>query len=117
MFKIALSPEFWATVKASVQAEAGGRIPVSFDVKYKRLSIPEAKILGERVAMAETGEDDDPVGFLMELCVDWRGVGDAEGNALPFSRESMQMMNDQGLGPAIIATFREALPQAKVKNS
>jgi hypothetical protein len=112
MFKIALSPTFWQTVKFDVQGEEGGRVTGAFDLQFKRLTMEEVKALMDRIA--EDKADDET--FLREVVVGWRGVAGPDGDELTFSGDAFHQLCNMGMTTPILAAFYQALPKAKAKN-
>ncbi len=112
MFKLALSPTFWATVRVEVTNEDGRRVEGKFDVQYKRLDLTQMRDLTER---NRSGDLSDNV-FIHEVVNSWRGVTDDDGGELTFSTSALDKMLEAGLGQAILTTFFESFPKAKAKN-
>lgn len=124
-FKISQSPTFYAPVKAEMTDENGRRVNVSFDMQYKRLTMPELKALATRSLEIQQEADRSPDGpdstqagaeyFLGQVAVGWRHVVDEDGEA-PFSASGLQTMIDYGLAEAMQRAFLENLPRAREKN-
>lgn len=114
MFKMAVSPKFWAPVRAEIQAEDGARINIAFKMQFNRLTVDEVKQLTD--ATKDDPNGDSNVDFLMRIACGWDDVTDEDGNKAEFSRAGMEWMANHGFGPAIINAFKDALPRARVKN-
>lgn len=112
MFKLSLSPTFWAIVEIDIAAEGGGRTVAKFDLQYKRLTLDESKAMADRIGDGET----DPAVIARELVVGWRSVGNEDGSALDFNAENFDKMLGLGFGRQIVETFTRNLPKAKQKN-
>lgn len=110
MFKLAMSPTFWSEVKADVVDEKGRRVPIAFDLQFKRLTPREI------AEMAPNGIMRNDTDVLPEIVVDWKRVADDDGNELPFSADNLLKLIDLGLAGAIAATFLAAQPKARAKN-
>lgn len=112
MFKLAMSPTFWATVEVEVTAEDGKRQTVKFDLLYSRLSLEEGKALAGEMEGGNVEFDD----LARKIVKGWRGVAGDDGAALEFSAENFDRMLNLGFAVPIVDTFRKNLPKAKGKN-
>jgi hypothetical protein len=116
MFKLDLSPTFWAPVKYQAPKEDGtGMAFFTFDVQFPRLSEPE---LGDMLAKAKPAPDapkadsfDTRVARLMVR--GWRGVADPAGEEIAFSQAALdRLLALDGMGSAIVAAFERVRPGA-----
>ena len=111
IFKVALSPTFWAKVEVEVTAEDGRRVPVDFDLQYKRVTPDEATEIGGRLQ-----NNGDLRNTVRELVVGWKRVAGDDGSTLDFSPENFERLLDLGFAGPILDTFLKNLPKAKQKN-
>jgi len=105
-------PTFWATVRGVILADSGARVPVTFDVEFKRLPQTELDQFAKRNDTVIDDADIVNVAIdrIMELAIGWRGVTYEEGDVVEFSREAVRRMVDEfGLGAEILAARRRAL--------
>lgn len=112
MFKVAMSPTFWATVEVEVTAEKGGRQTVKFDLQYRRLSLDDAKALAARI----DEQTNDIAEIAREIVTGWRGMTGDDNEELPFSPDNFERLLNLGFGRAIVDTYAKNLPRARVKN-
>lgn len=119
MFKLDLSPTFWAPVKFQAPKEDGsGMATYGFDVQLPRLSEPELADLLVKAAKPSTApglahlESVDT--RLARLMVKgWRGVADAAGDEIAFSQAALdRLLAIDGMGSAIVAAFERVRPGA-----
>jgi hypothetical protein len=112
MFKLAISPTFWATVEVEFAAEKGGTAVAKFDVQYRRLSSPEMEALSERIR----AERMDDRSIAREVMLGWRGLVGEDDEALPFNEETREGVLNAGFAGAICVTFFNGAPRARAKN-
>lgn len=112
MFKLALAPKFWSTVKAEYSDADGSRKSATFDVEFKRMQMGEALAKSR----AYQGSDDADLQFLGDVVTGWRGIAGEDGNELAFTPENLERIYQAGFAGAVVATFFRALPRAKEKN-
>lgn len=116
MFRFAMSPTFWMKVQAEVTDPTGKddrRVVATFELQVKRMLLDEWKTMLER-ARAE-GVDDNTT--MHEIITDWRGLVDADsGEPIPFSKGALDQLLNWGFGAAILQTYGQQLPKAKLKN-
>lgn len=112
MFKLALSPTFWAKVAVELAAEKGGKEIVEFDGQFKRMTADEHDAFVERIRVEELTDRD----IAREVLIGWRGIAGDDNQPLPFNEQTREQLLDYGFGGAIGFTFFKAYPKAKVKN-
>jgi hypothetical protein len=112
MFKLTKSPTFWMTVAGDEQAESGRRVEFKFELKVKRITFPELTDLLK--AAADEGRSDFEA--INDLVLDWRGIGNDDGEAMPYSAEALQDLMAVIGGAPIIRALIKAMPKAKEKN-
>lgn len=113
MFKLAVSPTFWTDVGATIADENGKRVPISFQLQFKRLTpaeIQELAIGGVASALRNDSE------VLSQIVVGWKGIADEHGTEMEFSQEGLTKLIDLNLAGAIAQAFMAAQPRARAKN-
>lgn len=81
MFKLSLSPEYYAPVSIDILDADGVLVKHVFDARYLRLDALALKALH---AQMETGEVDD-LKLIDRVLKGWRGIRDADNTELAFS--------------------------------
>jgi hypothetical protein len=112
MFKLTKSPTFWMTVAGDEQTESGRRVEFKFELKVKRITFPELSDLLR--AAADEGRSDFEA--IKDLVLDWRGIGNDDGEPLAYSPEALQDLMAVVGGAPIIRALIKAMPKAKEKN-
>lgn len=112
MFKLTKSPTFWMTVAGDEQTESGRRAEFKFELKVKRITFPELSDLLKSAA-TEGRSDFEAVN---DLVLDWRGIGNEEGEPLPYSAEALQDLMAVVGGAPVVRALLKAMPKAKEKN-
>lgn len=115
MFKLDLSPTFWATVRYQTpKADGRGMEVHTFDVQIPRFEEPQ---LAELYKSASEAPDSRPQSIdtrIARLMVkDWRGVSDPSGQAIPFSVGALDdLLRLDGMSTAILVAFQTSRPGA-----
>lgn len=120
MFKLVKERQAWWPVSWHVAADdsgAAGEVdPVRIELKLRLLSQDDGARIADVGAAVDAFVGDDPdvpltssqkmAKVLSEIVIDWRGVGDADGNIAPFNEANFAQL--LCLGPvfdAILAAY------------
>lgn len=106
MFKIDLSPSYYAPVAIDMLDDDGVLRTHRFDARFKRLSEQEVISVHDR---AEAGAVDDRA-VLDEVMCGWRGVQNADGADIPYTADAREQVCGQ------VAGMRQALINAWFKS-
>lgn len=93
MFAVAAKRLFWwpVTVRIPHPENAGELEAHSFEMQFEALALDRAGELdAERNALPEEERAKRSFDFIFEVSKGWRDVVDADGVAVPFSREALQ---------------------------
>lgn len=115
MFKLDLSPTFWATVRYQTpKADGRGMEVHTFDVQFPRFDEPElAALYKEAAASDDTRPQSIDTRIAKRMVRDWRGVADPAGQPVPFSAGAFDdLLRLDGMGTAILVAFQSARPGA-----
>ena len=114
MFKIDLSPTFWAPVRFEAPAPTGHQRQVhEFSGQFPRMTVDELEALGQKAA-GDAWPDRQVAAHLLR---GWSDVADQHGNALPFTPDNVTaVLNVAGVAAAVVAAFRAAQPRAALGN-
>lgn len=106
--KIVVSNKVGFKVKGSINNEAGVPEPFEFTVTANRLDT-------DAIEAATRGSEGTLVDFLATVLIDWKGVKDEDGTAIPYSEEALrQLCKIPGLaGLTFQAYFAEVGAKAK----
>jgi hypothetical protein len=109
MFKIVSSAEFSWPIKVQVPVD-GRHAEQVFSARFK-------KVDRDRLVELQSGDPDAEEAFLSEVVVGWEGVGDEQGNPLPFTPENRRLLlNVPYARTAVIEGYFEALGGRRRKN-
>lgn len=110
MFVISKSDSYTWPVKINIPTDGGKFNPQTFDAKFKRL--PQSRIDD----ITKPGEF-DAVAVAREILLDWSGINDESGQAVPFS-EAMrdQLLDIPRFAASILSAYIESLSGARRKN-
>jgi len=87
MISITLSPTYYAPVCVKT-LDADGRLKdCHFDVIFERWTRDQVKDFFERPVKDQSDAD-----LARKVVKGWRGVGDAQGHAVPFSAEALELL-------------------------
>lgn len=124
-FVLKQSASYKWPVSVKLPADGGKFDKQTFDAEFKRL--PQARIneiqaeVQLRIKAAERNEPVDngitDQSIANELLVGWSGVVDAEGDEVPFSESTKQLLLDiPTVASAIIVAYFDSLTGTKAKN-
>lgn len=119
MFKVSLSPKFWATAQAELQGENGSRVQAKIECQFKRLDQDEVKAFAERTSdhMKSSGVGSEmATTSLLEIMTDWKGPVDDDNQPIPFNADNLARVINMGMGGAMFTAFYEAQPKVRAKN-
>lgn len=115
MFKLDLSPTFWAAVKFQAPKEDGsGMANYTFDVQFPRLSEAElADLLAKAKPTGESRPESIDTRVARLMVKGWRGVADPAGDEIAFGQAALdRLLAIDGMGSAIVAAFERVRPGA-----
>ncbi|MDE8350316.1 MAG: hypothetical protein POG74_12710 [Acidocella sp.] len=112
MFKITKTDSYVWPVSLQMPANGGKFTTHTFDVKFKRLSKADVDVLRGQLFQ----DDADAAAVVRGLVVGWSGIEDDAGE-IPFSENALDNVLDiQGVAPAIIVAFFNSVTGAPRKN-
>lgn len=113
MFTIAPKRLFWwpVTVKIPHPENAGEFQEHGFEAQFEALPLDRAKDLDDaRNRLPERDRAARSYDFLFEIVRGWRDVVDADGEAVPFSREAFEaQLNYAWFRTAVLAAYEAAV--------
>jgi hypothetical protein len=114
MFKLDLSPSYFAPCRIAL-ADAEGVVHThEFELRFNRL--PQTRV-NEVIDGVRSGQIDHAA-FFAEVLVGWRHVQDADGNELPYSAENLACLREVvgASGAMVGAWFTSLVPGLAEKN-
>jgi len=93
--------EVLVRVTAELNGDLGKKTKVPFVVTFKRYSVSESQVLGERIRNSELSDED----LLRAVVLDWRELHGTDEQEVPFSVEALHEL-------AEIREYRVALVRA-----
>jgi hypothetical protein len=114
MFKLDLSPTYWATVTFNTpSADGQRRVTHTFDAEFPRMTADELQAFGKR---CEADKLEDPAAARLILR-NFRGIQTASGDELPFSETHRDLvLNQAGVAYAVLRKFHDSQPKAGAGN-
>lgn len=113
MFKIGNRDDYEWPVTVHPPKDGGEFAEHAFKARFKRVDEPGVRDLSER---SVTGKLDD-MAFCREVLTGFSEIQGADGNALAFSKENLDLvLAEQGLPRAIVRAFFESIRGGKEKN-
>lgn len=110
-FRFVKNAAVWWPVTIDVPTDGGTVEQQRFELKFKRMTVPESQGLNDLNA----------IDFLKAVAIDWRGVED-DGKPVPFTPENAVLLLDQqvGLAAAVVNAWTKfwfAEPETRLGNS
>lgn len=113
MIKLKRTPTYWWPVKVAVAQDGGTWGEETFEVQFTRLAVDALRTLTEEVKATKMSDPE----YAARVVLDWRGVTDENGQALPFSREALLgLCQLPGVAWAIVGAFLDSCAKAPEKN-
>lgn len=113
MFKIAITPSYWAPVTVELIGDGGKIQKHIFECQFRRLTQSELAAYTERLTAQQLDDD----ALVREVVLDWRGVLDEDGTELTFSPASLTRLLDiYPVRTSIVTAFFASLQGARQKN-
>lgn len=114
MFKLDLSPTYWAIVRFDVQSADGLRREThAFDAEFPRMCTSELEAFGKEVQDLKMSDAQAAARVLRNF----RDIAGRDGEALPFNSTNMLRVLDQaGVAFAVLKAFRDSQPRAALGN-
>ena len=114
MFQLSLTPIYRATVRFDVPAEDGQRLQCSFQAVFPRMTSDELEAFGKKAANEKWTDRQIAAQLLRGWGDDLR---DAEGTPLLYTPANVALLlNQAGLGAAVVEAFRASQPKAALGN-
>lgn len=110
MLKLVSERQVWWPVTLSLPADQGEREEVLIELRFRILGVDATTaFLASADNTASEGEVSRGMAEMVQrFVVDWRGVGDEKGKALPFSVDALaQLMDVPGAFMATLKAYRE----------
>lgn len=110
MFKLDPAPTFEATVRLSVPGSDAG-VPVKITFRHKRTRELDAWLKG-------AADRPNDAAYLAEVIAGWSGIGDSEGQPVPFSTKALEQLLDAypSASVELLLAYRRQLADARAKN-
>lgn len=109
MFKIAPAPTFQSAAKVTVPGQAA---PALLNIEWRH----KGRAALRRWIDSLGGEDS--ISALMEVIAGWEGVGDDDGEPLPFCSDALAILLDAypASGTELCRAYIEALTESRLGN-